>query len=243
MKTFSLSIQSPCSEKWENFTHTAQGGFCKTCNNTVIDFTKMSAEEIAIYFASKPSHTCGRFRTEQLRVYRMTMPPRINPGLTLLKAGLLGLLVSIISRPAMAQSTLGEPKIETEQYHEPQAMQKASSKPHHVQGVVTADGLPIPGINILWKGTTTGMITDFNGAFEFPDSLKNGDVLIFSFIGYQTMEYQIADSTPATIQIDMVPDIETPTEVVWMGAVAVTEPYQDNVAGLRKLWRGIKRIF
>lgn len=54
--------------------------------------------------------------------------------------------------------------------------------------VVDADtGEPLPGVNIAVKGTTRGTTTDSNGEYELVvESLQ--DVLIFSFIGYETQE-------------------------------------------------------
>lgn len=52
-------------------------------------------------------------------------------------------------------------------------------------------GLPIPGVSVLIKGTKISTQTDFDGAFKI--AAKNGDVLVFSFIGMKTSEV-IVDS-------------------------------------------------
>ncbi len=43
---------------------------------------------------------------------------------------------------------------------------------------------PIPGVNVVIQGTAAGTSTDFDGKFKLTN-LKNGDQLVFSFIGYQ----------------------------------------------------------
>ena len=49
-----------------------------------------------------------------------------------------------------------------------------------VTGVVQDQtGLPVPGVNVLIKGTTTGTQTDFDGKFKI--SAARGQVLVFSF--------------------------------------------------------------
>lgn len=63
-----------------------------------------------------------------------------------------------------------------------------------VKGKVTdASGQPMPGVNILVKGTTTGTITGMDGTYSIKTD-KNA-TLIFRFIGYQTQEVAVGDRT------------------------------------------------
>ena len=81
-----------------------------------------------------------------------------------------------------------------------------------VAGVVKdTQGEPIIGANILVKGTTDGTITDLDGRFRL--EAKAGDVLVVSFIGYQTQEL------PAAPQMNIVlkDDTEQLDEVVVIG--------------------------
>ncbi|MGM0391710.1 MAG: SusC/RagA family TonB-linked outer membrane protein [Bacteroidota bacterium] len=62
-----------------------------------------------------------------------------------------------------------------------------------VTGTVTDEsGLPLPGVNIIIKGTSTGVQSDFDGNYAIEAS--QGDVLVFSFIGLQTAEYPVGDN-------------------------------------------------
>jgi TonB-dependent starch-binding outer membrane protein SusC len=65
-----------------------------------------------------------------------------------------------------------------------------------VTGKVTAqsDGLPIPGVSVTVKGTTTGTQTDANGNFSLnaPNSAR---VLVFTYIGFKPQEVVIASGT------------------------------------------------
>jgi TonB-dependent starch-binding outer membrane protein SusC len=65
-----------------------------------------------------------------------------------------------------------------------------------VTGVVTDSqtGQSMPGVNIIIKGTTIGTITDANGKYSINVTDRNA-VLIFSFIGYGTMEIPISGKT------------------------------------------------
>ncbi len=60
--------------------------------------------------------------------------------------------------------------------------------------VVDAHGEPIPGANIIIKGTTTGTATDFDGVYHInvPDPEA---VLVFSFVGYATKEMTVGSQT------------------------------------------------
>ncbi len=62
-----------------------------------------------------------------------------------------------------------------------------------VTGNVTdEDGLPLPGVNIIIKGTATGVQSDFDGNYAIQAS--QGDVLVFSFIGLVKTEQTVGTS-------------------------------------------------
>jgi len=67
-----ISIPKACNENWNEMTPEQQGAFCKVCSKVVIDFSKMSDEEIIRYFEKKKEEkTCGRFRVSQLSPYEL----------------------------------------------------------------------------------------------------------------------------------------------------------------------------
>ncbi|MFB9055526.1 SusC/RagA family TonB-linked outer membrane protein [Mariniflexile ostreae] len=70
-----------------------------------------------------------------------------------------------------------------------------------VKGTVTEQSasIPLPGVNVIIKGTTTGVATDFDGKFDI--QTKVGDVLVFSFIGYQTKEVTYTGQTLLNVQL------------------------------------------
>ena len=56
-----------------------------------------------------------------------------------------------------------------------------------VNGVVQdATGMPIPGANVLVKGTTNGVQTDFDGKFQI--KAASGQILVFSYLGMKSLE-------------------------------------------------------
>jgi TonB-linked SusC/RagA family outer membrane protein len=59
-------------------------------------------------------------------------------------------------------------------------------------------GLPLPGVSVVFKGTTIGIITDADGKFRLPLT-TDVQILVFSFIGMKTQEITIAGKTFVTV--------------------------------------------
>jgi len=74
-------------------------------------------------------------------------------------------------------------------------------------------GLPLPGVNIIVKGTTNGTQTDFDGNYSI--AAASSDVLVFSYVGYKTKEVSVELSN--TISFSMEVDSESLDEVVILG--------------------------
>ncbi|HKL35517.1 MAG TPA: carboxypeptidase-like regulatory domain-containing protein, partial [Salegentibacter sp.] len=80
-----------------------------------------------------------------------------------------------------------------------------------ISGNVTdQDGLPLPGVNVLLKGTSTGTQTDFDGNYSI--QAAQGDVLVFSFIGMEKKEYTVGAVN--TIDVTLGSDSASLDEVV-----------------------------
>ncbi|MCB0496855.1 MAG: SusC/RagA family TonB-linked outer membrane protein [Cyclobacteriaceae bacterium] len=70
-----------------------------------------------------------------------------------------------------------------------------------IKGTVSDEfGEPLPGVSISVKNTTRGTTTDADGMFALPD-VKMGDKLVFSFIGYETMEVTVNSQENLTINL------------------------------------------
>ena len=70
-----------------------------------------------------------------------------------------------------------------------------------VTGTVTdQSGQPLPGVNVLVQGTTTGTQTDFDGNFAI--QAEEGQTLVFSYIGQKTVEQVVGESTDITVQME-----------------------------------------
>ena len=70
MKKSPVTVNNPCSQKWDSMNPHGEGRFCESCNKTVVDFTKMKNEEILSYLKNQPGKTCGYFLPHQVEVKR-----------------------------------------------------------------------------------------------------------------------------------------------------------------------------
>lgn len=90
-------------------------------------------------------------------------------------------------------------------------VQMTFAQEQEITGTVTDEsGMPLPGVNVLVKGTTRGTQTDFDGNYAI--SADQGEVLVFSFLGMSTLEYTVANNTE--IDVVMEPDAAQLEEVV-----------------------------
>lgn len=82
-----------------------------------------------------------------------------------------------------------------------------------VSGKVTSaeDGSPLPGVNVVLKGTSTGTVTDVEGSYTISVP-GTGGILVFSFIGLTTQEIEIGQQT--VIDVSMAQDVQQLGEVV-----------------------------
>jgi CarboxypepD_reg-like domain len=237
-KQLVLSVPKPCSEKWSGFTSTQSGKMCATCSKVVVDFTGKSETEIVRYFSTSKEKTCGRFRASQVVGYSVSKPMVVNPGWKLLTASVLMLLMIFIGKPSIANTLTvkadteviaGQPQVETIIF-----------KPEiTVKGIVKdEEGLAMAGVNIYLKGSTIGTISGVDGKFEFPQKLREGDIIVFSFIGMETKEYAVRNDMKDLIEISLVMD-----GAIMMGDVVVSEIYTQEPSGIAKLWNKVKGIF
>lgn len=80
--------------------------------------------------------------------------------------------------------------------------QFVSAQEISLTGTVTdkATGEPLPGVSVVIKGTTQGTATDFDGAYQL--DVPSGSSLVFSFIGYSTVEHTIVSQNVLNVQMD-----------------------------------------
>ena len=89
-------------------------------------------------------------------------------------------------------------------------------KGRKIEGKVTdKDKLPLPGVTVLIKGTTGGVVTDTDGKFQLTLPGNKEITLQFSFVGMKTKEVKVTDDKP--LQIVLEEDVTEVEEVVVNG--------------------------
>jgi TonB-linked SusC/RagA family outer membrane protein len=84
-----------------------------------------------------------------------------------------------------------------------------------VSGKVTsgADGVALPGVSVIEKGTTNGTATDAGGGYRL--NVSDKATLVFSFVGFVTQEVVVGNRT--TIDVPLASDVQALGEVVVVG--------------------------
>ncbi len=91
-----------------------------------------------------------------------------------------------------------------------------------ITGVVTEAGTgePLPGVNVVVKGTDIGAATDFDGKYSI--KADKGQTLVFSFVGYNTVEKKVGDSNVINVQLKE-GDVLTAVEITAVGQIVKKE--------------------
>lgn len=222
---FKISIPEPCHEDWSKMTPTEKGRHCKACSKEVIDFTHFSNEALHKRITQGES-LCGRFLPHQLDT-PLTIERKKNSISFSKIAATLALPLSVISTNI---SNAQESKPKTEQTINTSktytslgiGMQHRPLKPltSTLSGTVTDEsGLPLPGVNIIVKGTTRGTQTDFDGNYSI-SALKD-EILVFSYLGFETIEKTIKSNTTL---LDVILDSDNyQGELIYLGGFNIVE--------------------
>jgi hypothetical protein len=81
--TIKIKIAEPCHENWDKMLDEERGKFCLSCQKTVVDFSRMTNEDIINYFEQNAGKsTCGRIAKHQhdtpISNYRKVITPWFN---------------------------------------------------------------------------------------------------------------------------------------------------------------------
>lgn len=99
------------------------------------------------------------------------------------------------------------------EYFEIEEMQQSSML---VRGkIIDPDGQPLPGANVTIEGTSKGVISDIDGYYVI--DAKKGDVLIYSFIGFQDQKVTVSDKLAIDITLSEATTLLEEAVVVGMG--------------------------
>ncbi len=107
-------------------------------------------------------------------------------------------------------------------YGQTQSSTEASQNERTIKGIITNAEGPVESASIVLKGAEVGTVSDKNGEFTFPKPLKTGDVLLISYLGYDTIEVKIKANTTFIKQMLSEDLIE------FVGALNTNKPYKSK---------------
>jgi len=238
MKTsFRISVKKPCSQNFNNFNKTKDGGFCSSCEKEVIDFTQMTQKDLVDHFLMSNTKTCGRFKASQLNTNLIPAKGRNNFLPT--GVGILSFSLLALCNPSNLQSqeqNTNNPKepVELANHEKSESLNILKQENYTIKGIVLDDqNQPLPGTNVVLKRTDIGVVTDFDGKFKFSEPLKIGDTLIFSYLGFDQKEYVVTKKPTNIVDVTITFDA---TDIILMGDVAVEGVYSSKKNIFQKLF-------
>ena len=237
MKSVFLAIPQPCHESWAAMTPTAAGRHCAACQKTVVDFTLQTDAEILAYLArAAGTRTCGRFAAGQLERPLQRAAPAA-PMAARWRAWL-----------AAAVAVWGLREIQSETIRAQAAPQQLvmgglpavgsplPAPPAHLAVSLVLRGVVVdehhqrlPGVTVLLKGTTIGISTGVDGAFELPVPVAQASApftLVISSIGFVSDERLLAPgAVPASMEIVLRENEQQISGVIVVPAIAPPAPW------------------
>jgi len=101
-----------------------------------------------------------------------------------------------------------------------------------ISGTVIDDtGLPLPGVNIIIKGTSNGTQTDFDGNYSL--QIEKNQILVFSYVGFKTEEVTVSNINN-TVDLKMVMTEEYLGEMVVVAGGISVEVISKSIMGYKE---------
>jgi len=206
-----ISIPKPCTQNWADMHIVAQGGFCQSCQKTVIDFTKLSNEEILTTLLSTDS-ACGRFSPVQLSTLNASLYASPIPGFSWKKFGMVAAFIGFVpfinakgkTRPQVYQSTTQHSDSTQSEIN----AADSAARTYVIAGQVldSRDNLALIGASIEVNGTFT--TADIDGNFKMNlTQLPEKFVCKIKYIGFKYKEVSLnrqEDNSRLVIKLDEV---------------------------------------
>jgi CarboxypepD_reg-like domain len=188
-----IGIPNPCRENWETMQIAEKTRFCDLCQKNVIDFTTYSDREIVQHY-NQNRKICGRFKASQID--RSLILPKEKSSIWLAATSAIMSFLGLGTHEIYAQEA-----VKTEQTDhkiedaEIKTGRKNSTRP--INGTVTDGKTPIPGVFVGIIGTKKQTATDLSGKYSI--EAKEGDVLVFSVIGFKPNKIKLKQQTTLNV--------------------------------------------
>lgn len=199
MKPVSIRIEKPCHEDWDQMTPTEQGRFCGACQKNVIDFSKMTDNELLEFLSTHTGSMCGQLRGSQLN--RAITQTRLQGKNWKLNSFFTALMLAGSAGLAMAQTAPpGAPhKIVTATKNPQTQSRKTTDDPisNTLNATVfdTIGNTAMPFATVWIANTQTHVQADANGKFTLiiPTELLTDTISLWIYApGYMREEYSFS---------------------------------------------------
>jgi len=202
-QTIKINIENPCHENWDKMVAEEKGKFCLSCQKTVVDFSRMSNEEIINYFNTANGNTCGRIAKHQLNLpisnYRNVKSPFFNKYIAgfLMALGFYNTGYSQETKEPTEQHTKGNMKAITN---------VPADKKLIVNGRIidakTKKGLAGAAITIVGSDITTATDKNGNYSVSVPARFQNESLAISVYhANYESFDITGIDFTKKAVSI------------------------------------------
>ena len=195
-----ISILKPCGENWETMTLSEKGKYCASCQKKVVDFTSCSDREIVKYY-NQNLKVCGRFTTDQLN--RNLVLPEEKGSIWIIAASSVIAFLGLGNQTATAQEAVKMEQTDEKMPYEKRQKTKKSktskNKTAIISGIVTDGKIPLAGAFVSVKGSKKQTTTGVNGNYTI--EAKKEAVLVFSFLGFKSVEKKISDNKEINITL------------------------------------------
>lgn len=235
-KDFSISINKPCNQNFNDFKSTDKGGYCNSCKKEVIDFRKFNDNEIVTFFNEKSGKTCGLFLANQIKNYSNYQYDKKYSKKKSLNKTLFSISVfSLFNFNYGHSQSIKKDSIgyEIKDKNIKESMSKKDKNKKTI-GFVHDELGPLPGAIISVKGTDINTSSNFDGSFIFDKKLNEGDVLVTSFMGCKTKEYVISDLKEIKVLLESYSN-----DLVMVGEVTTDRVYKSKTS----FWQKFKNLF
>lgn len=161
---FTIRVDAPCQEDWQQMSHQEPGRFCQRCQHTVIDFSHFSDIQLQQYLMEATAIPCGRFHHTQLnRIIGLPPERLIKPRHTAPVAAAVLILFSLQLQAANEYSTAPQQLLGLTDHY----CDKSNGDSLHISGTVRDhDKKPLAEAEISFNGELIGK-TDHEGRFSF----------------------------------------------------------------------------
>jgi hypothetical protein len=191
-----ITIPKPCHENWTKMSATEKGRFCTSCQKNVIDFTTSSDTVIVKAYKENPK-LCGQFIAIQLN--RKLIIPQEKKSIWVFIAASIIAFLGIGNQEIKAQGIVRTIQTDNKFKTDSISIELKKGAKKFIGIVYDENKIPLPGATFYIKGSDNKFNTNFSG--EFSILAKKGDILVFSYIGYNNIELKLKNDTSLKVYL------------------------------------------